>query len=347
MLDELKCATFAVKGRRSKTKIRRRARPVADIGDQVRMGLQVLGLAAQPLGMRPVVGVLAGDEVAARLGQRRVARRIGAAVLGQPDQPDALVLLGQPGDEVGGAVGAGVVGDQDLEVPPGLARDRAQAGADRVRAVVGGHDHRDLHGAPDLFQFSGPAKIVDAGGPGAARPDQFDPRRGLIATADRGDPVDPAVLGRRRNAAGAQQQEVGLERRRGRRRGDHPVGLLDPAKLLEQRQLQYGGLDRAARAVAPVRHRAQRLERRGAPGRVAFGVEQDQAALRMQPVRAVDRLARGDGGEFVPARLGTRPWPSRRRARCGRGSAACRRTCAPRPERPFHRRSAGSRRTGA
>ena len=289
--------------------VRRRARPVADVGHEMRIGPQMLGLPADPLGMRPVVGVLAGDEIALRLRERRVARDVGAAVARQADQPDARVALREFGDDLGGAVRARVVGHEDLEIAPGLARDRAQARADGVGAIESRHDHRDLHGVLDLRQGSRPVEIVDARlrGLGADDPEA---RRCAHRRRDRRDPVG-TVAGFGRREAGGQQQEIGMGGGLGRGLGGEPGGLLDAPQPEQQRKAQRRDLGRSARALARGGRRLDPLERARALGRVpGFGAQQGEvergaaAGLGGEVVLRADRLEFGDPRRAErPARL--------------------------------------------
>src|SRR5690606_6062746 len=83
------------------------------------------------------------------------------------DQPEPRVPLGEVGRDVRAPVGRPVVDHDDLEVPPGLGRDRRQAGLQVRLHVVARDDHADSwHGGSFALVVHRRLHSSSIGGPG-------------------------------------------------------------------------------------------------------------------------------------------------------------------------------------
>ena len=92
--------------------------------------------------MRPVIGVVAGHEDSGGNPKRLVPGNVRPTVGLAPDQLDPRIALRPLLHDFTGAVGTAVVGDDDLQVTPGLRRQGPQGGVDGVLGVVRRNDDR-------------------------------------------------------------------------------------------------------------------------------------------------------------------------------------------------------------
>jgi hypothetical protein len=108
---------------------------------QAGVGLQVVDLALEAGGVAEVVGVEPGDVGGAGQGQGNVEGRGEAEITGIGVQAQARIADGL--EESAGAVGGGVVDDDELEVGQGLGKDAGDGVENVGPLVVGGDDDGD------------------------------------------------------------------------------------------------------------------------------------------------------------------------------------------------------------
>ena len=111
--------------------------------------------------MRPVVRVMHRHEIPGEFGQRAVTGRVAALVARSPDQAEPWVRRAELGDDIGRAIGARIIHDDDLEIGPALVGDAAQGGEDASLGVVGGHDDADAGGGAGLRTGIRAAQVVE------------------------------------------------------------------------------------------------------------------------------------------------------------------------------------------
>ena len=87
-----------------------------------------------------------GDVLTGRCPDADVARRRNTSVLAL-QQADALVALGDGGDDTCGLIGGAVINDDDLGVDARLPLGRRKSVRNETCAVVDGHDDADTGGA--------------------------------------------------------------------------------------------------------------------------------------------------------------------------------------------------------
>ena len=289
-------------------------------------------MARDPLGMRPVVGVLHGDEIAARLGQRPVARAVASGVLRLPDQPEARIGAREIGGHVRARVVRRVVDHEDLEVRMGLLREAPQGRPEGRLRVVDGHDDRDQRPgggsgpgrAAQVVEREG-GRGVAQGDPGqsGAREDRVDRRepRGVVVEGVRAqerrrdvEAADPRVdQGPRLGAPSGPVEQLRLDQRLPAIAGEGGAPVAGHAGEIE------GGLRSRPRRRATGRGRARRRPRPGA------GSRDRPAAPRARPApggrtrpRAAPRAPRRRPSCRAAAEAARAPSP---RTRPGRGRA--------------------------
>ena len=252
-------------------------------------------MARDPLGMRPVVGVLHGDEIAARLGQRPVARAVAPGVLSLPDQPEARIGPREIGGHVRARVAGRVIDHEDLQGRMGLVREAPQGRPEGRLGVVDGHDHRD----------EGPG-----GGSGPGRAAQVVERercRG-VAQGDAGQSGAREDRVDRREPRGVVIEGVRAQERRrdveaADARVDQRPRLGAPAGPVEQLRLDQRLPAVAGEGGVPDARRA---------GEIEGGLRSRQRRRATGPARARPRPRPGAGSRDRPAAPRARPAPGGR-----------------------------------
>ena len=109
------------------------------------MGGEEGDLPAQPRRVHAVVGVQAGHQGSAALGESGVERRNQPPV-GQGEWPDARVLGRRAGQDRAGGILRAIVHGHQLPIRELLRAHRGDGLRDRGGGVVGGHQHADSRG---------------------------------------------------------------------------------------------------------------------------------------------------------------------------------------------------------
>ena len=258
---------------------------LARAGHEVGAARQVARLDLDPRRVRPVVGVLQRDEGALRDRQRAVARRVGADVAIERQHAHARVLGREALGHGAGAVGAGVVDDDDLVLAPALLAHRLQRRGQRPLGVEGRDD--DAH--------QGTARH----GPG--RPGRAQPvvERGALLGRAQGDvgqakgahhlvePGDPRAL------LGLQHRARQRQRRRGGPRGarlvEDPPSLPVAPQRMQAGEPHHGDPVRRVVARGRPRHLGREVEPAQRLGRVGAVLAAQVPAAELEG-RALARL---------------------------------------------------------
>lgn len=137
--------------------------------------------------MRPVIGIVHGDEIACRVTQASVTGGIRAAIDRVPYRHHTRIAPGGGLNDRPGIVAAAVINDNKFQIRPGLVENALHGNGDRVLGIVRGHQHADLRFPRAGMRTCGARRdIVDCEGP--RRVFQFDRRqcrldKGLIEPA--------------------------------------------------------------------------------------------------------------------------------------------------------------------
>ena len=281
----------------------RHPQPVRRGGDRRAAGEMGRHLRLDLARVRPVVGVVDGDEGAAGLREPEVARGVGADLVRAQHADPRLARRPRLGRDER-AVARAVLDHQHLQRGPALRQDRAQRGGKRALGVARGHDDADERGVGRRPR--GPARGQGAEaveGRGAERALQREPaqprvgervrqrrHRGLRPRAGRARGVGPreAAIGRGRQGA-QHPRRVGPRARP--REGPH--GEQVGARTLHEDPPRGLGAHRAqmSRRGPPLLARGMpACERPGGEDAVAGG---GSAGRRLQPLT-------GAGGESAP-----------------------------------------------
>ena len=134
-----------VEGLRRETRLVHRPRHPEDEPD-IGMRVEEADLPPQAPGECPIVGIEDREEASPRPRHGGVHRRRDAPVLEVTFEADARI--GEATQDLCGAVGRAVVGDDDLEILEGLGEHALDRLSDIGRVLVGFHQHRDGGGRP-------------------------------------------------------------------------------------------------------------------------------------------------------------------------------------------------------
>jgi hypothetical protein len=93
--------------------------------------------------MSPIIGIMDGHEYASSAFEGGISCGVRTTVVGLRNDGDSIVIGGERCCYRNSGIGTCVIDDNDLQLPVGLGKQRAERSSDRFGRIEGRHDHGD------------------------------------------------------------------------------------------------------------------------------------------------------------------------------------------------------------